>query len=69
MRKGVTVYLSKKGFFKQEDQVTIVRNFVEEVLNLNRQHFRGNLDLVSLNFNSFAIYLSKNYIKQLKKQL
>jgi hypothetical protein len=59
MQKGVRVYLNKKGFIKEDDKITIINNFVEEVLNLKYRNVKNSFYLTSLNFKIFTIYLQK----------
>ena len=65
MQKGIRIYLNKKGFFKEEDKITIINNFIEEVLNLKYRNLKNSFYLASCNFKIFTMYLQK----QLKNQL
>jgi hypothetical protein len=58
MQKGVRMYLNKKGFIKQEDKITIVNNFIEEVLNLKPINLKHSFYLTSCNFKLFSMYLN-----------
>ena len=59
MQKGVRIYLNKKGFIKEDDKITILNNFIEEVLNLKARDCKNLFYLVSCNFKSFVMYLNK----------
>jgi hypothetical protein len=64
--RGVTNYLYKKGFKKEEDREVIINSFIEESLNSPLKKRIKQCALIQENFSKFTSFVESNFIKNRK---
>jgi hypothetical protein len=64
--RGITNYLYKKGFKKEEDRTTIVNSFIEQSLGSSVKKSMKQCALIQDNFSKFTSFVESNFIKNTK---